>query len=465
MLREVQRRVGAAAAAAALLTLAIAGSARAATFTKGPYLQALGPTGVTVKLELSEAQAAKVEVFAAGSDKPVASGASDGSSYFQAVRLDGLTAGTAYEYRVTSASTEAVSGRFTTAPAGDPPFRFLVYGDSRTDPAAHAVVTRNLEKAPGEFLINTGDMVMSGKDDRDWRSFFEIERALLRDRCVFAAVGNHELSRGDPASGAAFLRYFGAVEEGRVGHRLYGSFRWSNTRFFLLNAMDEWTGEEREWLRAELDEALVEPGLLHRIAVLHHGPFSSGPHGGNAALARGGVIEMMRDRKVDLVFAGHDHVYERGVGDGLKYVITGGAGAPLYEKKGAARETIVFEAVHHFVEAAIDGDKVKLVARRASGSVIEACGFQGSGGWECDASAGSPAAANGAPAHGAPASPAAPAGPARAGTGCGCGVPGAADPPGRAAAAIAIAAAACLVRRRAGARGGRRSLIAPRSER
>ena len=43
--------------------------------------------------------------------------------------------------------------------------------------------------------------------------------------------------------------------------------------------MDEWTGEERDWLRAELDKARAEPGLAHRFAVMHWGPFSSGPHG------------------------------------------------------------------------------------------------------------------------------------------------------------------------------------------
>src|SRR4029079_13500328 len=130
-------------------------------------------------------------------------------------------------------------------------------------------------------------------------------RALLRDRCVFAAVGNHELTRGDPAGEAAFLRYFGGADSGGEPRRLYGSFRWSNTRFFLLNAMDTWTGDERDWLRGELDRALYEPGLVHRVDVLHHGPFSSGPHGGNTALAGAGIVRLMAAGKIDLVLAGH----------------------------------------------------------------------------------------------------------------------------------------------------------------
>jgi 3',5'-cyclic AMP phosphodiesterase CpdA len=350
----------------------------AIAFAKGPYLQALGATGVTVKFELAAAGPARVEVFAAGGREPVASQASAEASVFHALRVDGLAPATAYDYRV-----GGEAGHFTTAPTDNRPFRFLLYGDSRTDPEAHAAVVRRMAGAPGDFLINTGDLVHSGANPSDWREFFAIESPLLRDRCVFAAVGNHELARGDAAGEVAFLRYFAPVDEGRELRRLYGTFRWSNTRFFLLNAMDKWTGDERAWLRAELEHARDEQGLAHRIAVLHWGPFSSGPHGGNPALESGEVTAMMRDLKVDLVLAGHDHAYERGEGDGIRYVISGGAGAPLYPRKFEAKQTIAYESTHHFVEVAVDGDRVTLTARRPSGGVIETCGFHGAPGWDC----------------------------------------------------------------------------------
>src|SRR5262249_1176962 len=146
-----------------------------------------------------------------------------------------------YDYRISDGGEISDEGHFTTAPGHDgaasgtipqppAPFRFLVYGDSRTDHAAHAAVVRQMILTEGSFLVNTGDMVREGKDAADWQTFFDIERALLRDRCVFAAVGNHELTRGDPAGEVAFLRYFGGADDGRDNGRLYGSFRWSNTR-------------------------------------------------------------------------------------------------------------------------------------------------------------------------------------------------------------------------------------------
>ena len=390
--------------------------AQAAPISKGPYLQSLDRGGVVVKVELESAAPASLEVFAAGTERRVARANGLESRDFHALRATGLEPGTTYDYRVTSGDAKSDLGHFTTAPVGEVPFRFLVYGDSRSDHAAHGAIARALLGAPGDFLINTGDMVLAGKDPEDWRAFFRIEGPLLRDHCVFACVGNHELSRGDPAGEVAFLRYFSGADENGERTRLYGSFRWSNTRFFLLNAMDTWTGDERDWLRNELDRAMYEPGLVHRIAVLHHGPFSSGPHGANAALAGAGIIPLMAAGKIDLVLAGHDHVYERGDGEGLKYIISGGAGAPVYEHRLSAPQTMAFESVHHFVEAAIDGPSVKIVARRVDGSVIESCGFRGAGPWECDVTQAPPTPRAG-PARTSSSDP-------PSGRSCGCSVPG-----------------------------------------
>ncbi len=356
--------------------------AASAEIRKGPYLQALGQTGVTVKLELASPEAVTVAIEGPGGFK--AERPSESAKRFHALRIDGLSPASTYTYRVTAGSAASAPAQFTTAPSDNRPFRFVVYGDSRSDASTHAAIARAIESAPGDFFVHTGDMVYDGKDEGDWQELFDIERKLLASRCAFVAVGNHELTSPDPAGQIAFLRYFASTDtDGRERPHLYGSFRWSNTRFFLLNAMDTWTGDEKEWLRSELAAAMDEPGLVHRIAVLHHGPFSSGRHGGNVRLRKQGIVELMRDHKVELVFAGHDHVYERGEGQGLKYIVSGGAGAPLYSRENSAPETQAFEATHHFLEVSVDGDKLDVVARRASGAVIETCGYKGTESWSC----------------------------------------------------------------------------------
>jgi hypothetical protein len=380
---------------AALAMLAPLPARAAAAFTKGPYLQGLGSAGVTVKVELDAEAPVKVTVTDAASHQTIVAEDKE-ARRFHALRVAGLAPATTYEYVATSGDSKSEVGRFTTAPTDDRPFRFAVYGDSRSDDVAHKAVIARLLESRLDFLVNTGDVVVRGADPAEWDRFFAIEGPLLRNLCAFVAVGNHELVGGKDGE-VAYLKYFAPDEsDPREGRRLYGTFRWGNTRFFQLNAMDEWTGREREWLEETSRASMTEAGVAHRIAVLHHGPFSSGPHHGNARL--GTVLRILRENKVELVLAGHDHVYERGEGGGVKYVISGGAGAPLYPRESQAPETQAFESVHHFVEISVDGDRIGLVARRAAGSIIESCSFRSGEPWSCEG--GGPQAVQASPSPG-----------------------------------------------------------------
>lgn len=461
----------ASAATATLLAFAVSSSARAdspaarasatagavagaPSITKGPYLQGLTTTAVVVKVELATAADASVDVLGPEGDGGArfhARPASTEPRRFHVLRIGGLTPATSYEYRLTVAgSPSAEVGHFTTAPADARPFRFVLYGDNRSDTATHAAIVRAIEKTETDFLVHTGDMVGSGASGEEWTSFFAVESRLLRDHCLFAAIGNHELYGGERVGESAFLRYFAAPSaDGAERPRLYATFRWSNTRFFVLNAMDDWTGAERDWLRRELESAQGEAGLVHRIAVVHQSPFSSGPHGGSERLAEAGIIAMLRDGKVDLLVAGHDHIYERGEGAGLKYVISGGAGAPLYPRKRHAKQTLAFESAYHFVRVSVDGDRIELAAERLSGGLIERCVIRPGSPWECEGSAA--AKASSAPASSvAPSSAPAPVAPAARGpAACGCSLPGSNRNSAGLAVLLALVAAAATRRRAA----------------
>lgn len=427
------RRAAAASLVAAIATAASAASA--ATIVKGPYLQALSESAVTIKLELDDAAAATVVVR--GPDgKPLT--IEDGEKKtFHAIVVSGLTPATTYAYEV-SAGGASAKGSFGTAPIDARPFKFIVYGDSRTDADAHAAVVAKLREASGDFLVNTGDYVAAGGDAEGWQEFFHIEKDLLKDRCVFACIGNHEMYPDAERNGATFKKYFGLGD----GGALYSTFRWGNTRFFLLNAMDSFRGEEKAWLERALASALDEQGVEHRFVVLHWSPFSSGPHGGNKALAENGILDMFEHGKVELLLAGHDHIYERGEGHGIKYLISGGAGAPLYPKKTRAPETERFESVHHFLEMSVAGKKVSFVARAMSGATIEACSFEGSSPWSCEGEA-KPASAKTDPR-----SEPALATPPRASSACACDAVGAGDHGSGLAWTAALAAAAFVARKR-----------------
>jgi hypothetical protein len=192
-------------------------------------------------------------------------------------------------------------------------------------------LVERIQKTPGSFLVNTGDMVYDGSQAKEWQTFFTIEKGLLHDRCLFPTLGNHEIAMPTSDGVLRYARMFRVPAPIDAAERWY-TFRWGSARFFMLDAQDEFSSGERAWLEKALSDADHEPGLVHRFVVLHHGPFSSGLHGGNESMIVTRVPELLHAHKVDVVFSGHDHIYERGDANGIRYVVSGGGGAPLYRQ-------------------------------------------------------------------------------------------------------------------------------------
>ncbi|HEX3345182.1 MAG TPA: metallophosphoesterase [Polyangiaceae bacterium] len=434
---------------AAFVVTSAGAAAAAPRLTKGPYLTALSDTGVEVRFELDAPAAADVELKAGEGrgDGAAPRTVADGPAAMHVVTVAGLAPATAYDYAVRAGGAVLGAGHFITAPAaGSPaPVTFLVYGDTRSSDTTQAALVRLMLATPSDFLVNTGDIVATGGSASDWQDFFRIEQPLLRDRALFLAIGNHELS--DDQAGASFARYFGftgAADAGATA-RPYGTMRWGSARLFFLNGMHDWSrGEEREWLDRELARADAEPGLEWRIVVLHHSPWSSGPHGGNQRLLDANIPEILAAHGVDLLLAGHDHIYERGEHGGdaaLKYVISGGGGAPLYPIEHRLASTRKAESVYHFVEIKLTGDTLRMVAHRIDGTILDTCGFQKRHPWECD-----PAPKAETPV-GVAAPPADDAGGGKSSR-CGCAVPGGAGPAWGALVVVAGVVAAGMRRSR-----------------
>lgn len=408
--------------------------------TKGPYLTDLSDTRVEIRFELGSAAPASVTLQAQGDPGPART-IDNPSNAMHVVRASSLKAATTYAYTVRVGGAAAGGGQFTTAPSptSGAPTTFLVYGDSRSDPTTHAAMTREMAATPADFLLNTGDVVAEGGRAADWQAFFQVEGPMLKDRALFLCIGNHELY--DDEAGANFARYFGfrAPQEAGGGADVtpYGTVRWSGVRFFFLNGMHDWQGgDERKWLERELVRADDEAGLVWRIAVVHHGPWSSGPHGGNAKLLSARVPELLAAHHVDLVLSGHDHIYERGQVGATKYLISGGGGAPLYPIQKRLASSARAESVYHFIEVTASSDTLHAVAHTIDGTVLDDCGFHKAAAWECDRPA---------PTVDVP-SPS----PETASSRCACSAPGASSSAGPLALVgmLAAAGAAVVLRRR-----------------
>lgn len=451
-----KRGVVAVCAAWVLLWSSQAGAVPRAS--KGPYLTSLSDTGIDVRFELDAAGPATVEVSREAAGDGVAAAArvfqSADRPSLHVVRVAGLDPATPYGYVIRAGGVLIARGHFVTAPRPDvhAPLTFLVYGDDRTDVSAHAAVVRAMMGVPSDFLVNTGDLVEDGGSAQDWQTFFDVESPLLRERALFVAIGNHELY--DDRAGANFARYVGFADSRAVASTspqlVYGSVRLAGVRFFFLNGTHDWSaGEERQWLESELRRSDAEPSVVWRIVVVHHSPWSSGPHGANSRLIDARVPELLAAHKVDLLLAGHDHIYERGDAGAIKYIVSGGGGAPLYRITSDLATTRKAEATYHFVELRATDDALRIVAHRLDGTVLERCGFGKDAPWDCDKPR---SAADVEPKPSAFTATSAPV-THGASTHCGCAVPGAPAHGTPSAIGLGAALAARRVRRRVRTRG------------
>jgi hypothetical protein len=93
--------------------------------------------------------------------------------------------------------------------------------------------------------------------------------------------------------------------------------------------------------------------------------------------------DLLRGR-VDIIFSGHDHDYERGDADGIKYVVTGGGGAPLYTVNERLPFQLAFEPVHHYLRMRVEDGRLHMKAIRIDGSTIERCSFAKGEPWSCE---------------------------------------------------------------------------------
>jgi 3',5'-cyclic AMP phosphodiesterase CpdA len=330
-------------------------------FKKGPYLQDISQNSVRIIWETDSSTKGRVIYGYKGSmDKSIEESS---AGTLHNILIEGLMPDKEYEYQVEG---ESRINAFRTLPSGIKPVKFIVYGDNRTNLGDHQKVVDAIIKEKPLFVINTGDLVESGLSASDYQKFFEIERELLRGVCIFPTIGNHEVI--DPTL-SMYKKYFFPPQR-YSSVKEYYSFDFANVHIVVLNSYDglfTFSNEQIKWL--ENDLATATKSLDHIFSVMHHGPYSASNHGDNAA-AKSKIVPILKKYNVDMTIAGHDHNYERGEADGLRYMVAGGGGAPLYSS-GQSQYTIYSESVLHYVVFNVYGPDVSGCAYRVDGSVMD----------------------------------------------------------------------------------------------
>lgn len=140
--------------------------------------------------------------------------------------------------------------------------------------------------------------------------------------------------------------------------------------FFVLDANQPEDPAQRRWLERALDRSQSR----WRVVVFHQPAFSCSKHGGEPLIVERWVPLLQR-YGVDLVLSGHDHNYQHFIYGGTSYVVTGGAGAPLYGLEqcpsDAPRRVAANDQVHHFLGVEVSSREMRVQMIDAEGKVLD----------------------------------------------------------------------------------------------
>jgi predicted phosphodiesterase len=212
-----------------------------------------------------------------------------------------------------------------TLPLAKDSTRFAVIGDTGTGGKEQYEIGKRLEEyreqAKFTFTIMVGDNIYGSERPQDFQQKFELPYKPLLDAGVtfFAALGNHD----DPNQ-----RFYKPFNMG--GERFY-TFTKGNIDFFVLdsNYMDR---KQLDWF----ERAIKDSKSDWKMAYFHHPLYSSGAAHGSEVDLRAVLEPLFVKYGVNVVFAGHEHFYERLKPQQGIYYFTCGGSAKL--RKGDIRK-------------------------------------------------------------------------------------------------------------------------------
>jgi 3',5'-cyclic AMP phosphodiesterase CpdA len=241
--------------------------------------------------------------------------------------------------------------------------RFAAIGDMGTGaPPQYEVAQRMLkvrQTFPFDFVIMLGDNIYGGSKPADFERKFAVPYKPLIDAGItfYASLGNHDNTN------ERFYKPFNMNGES------YYTYKKGNVRFFVLNSnyMDP---KQSAWLETQLRDA---GNGDWKICYFHHPLYSSGKFHGPSLDLRQSLEPLFIKYGVDVVFSGHEHMYERVHPQHGIYYFTEGASGEL-RPGNLARSTITdkgFDTDRSFMLIEIAGDEMYFQTISRTGDTVD----------------------------------------------------------------------------------------------
>ena len=218
-------------------------------------------------------------------------------------------------------------------------FSFAVFGDNRDGDAVFADIIKSINNDSDiKFAVNTGDLTPHG-----WCSEYDKYWQMCK-ACkvkIYDTIGNHDLG---------ILNAGRNIFKNKYGE-MYYSFDLDDSRFIIIdNSRSKGLGREQlKWLREVLDTKGMKFVFMHKPLFDPTGTYPNyvmTPKEESESLGK-----LFAKKGVSYVFAGHIHGYGREEKDGIVYILTAGAGAPLYLPAFNG-------GFYHYVKVTVDGSKI-----------------------------------------------------------------------------------------------------------
>ena len=255
-----------------------------------------------------------------------------------------------------------LGGQALTLPNKTGSLKFAVIGDNGTGEGAEYDVGRQMVEVhrsfPFDQVIMLGDNLYGSEKPQDFVKKFEAPYRPLLEAGVrfYATLGNHD----SPVQETYQLFNMG-------GQRYY-TYVKMNVRFFVLdsNALDS---AQIAWI----DGALKTSHEEWKVCYFHPPLYSDGGRHGSQVDLRVILEPLFVKYGVNVVFSGHDHVYERlKPQKGISYFVSG-AGGQLRkgDLKRSAMTAAAFDQDQSFILIEVVGAEMFFQAISRSGATVD----------------------------------------------------------------------------------------------